>query len=252
MKESLSDLFDVCRGDIISIVGSGGKTSMLFSLARELKNSFNVLITTSTKIFIPNPEDYDYLYTNVDSFMEDGAGHVCGITVVSGGFDSLNNKLLGMDDNDLGKISDKFDIVIIEADGSRNLPLKGWKQNEPPVLSKTNKTIGIIPISIMDKLIDESFIYGFEEFKKLLGGARYIDCKAIRKICFHREGLFKNSRGERFLFINQADDAVSMRKACELKKYIEERSRNQKLKFKICCGSLKNEIYINTGGLDEE
>lgn len=248
MKKSLSELFDIKRGDVISIVGSGGKTSMMFSLAREMKNKFNILVTTSTKIFVPGPEDYDYLYTDADSLAENGAGHRAGITVVSAGLDSQKGKLLGIDDDALEKISGSFDIVIIESDGSRNLPLKGWKQNEPPVLSKTNKTIGIIPICVMDKLIDESFIYGLEEFKKLVGKAKYIDFEVIRKICLHREGLFKNSRGERFLFINQADDAEGMEKASELKKYIEEHSGLNELRFKIRFGSLKKEIY---GGLGE-
>ena len=64
MMISLKELFHINKGDIISIVGTGGKTSLMFKLANELKSDLNVLVSTSTKIKIPSPDKYNYLYTN--------------------------------------------------------------------------------------------------------------------------------------------------------------------------------------------
>ena len=48
----LTKVFDIKKGDIITITGAGGKTSLMFSLARELSTLGRVLVTTTTKIFL--------------------------------------------------------------------------------------------------------------------------------------------------------------------------------------------------------
>jgi len=238
---NLKDLFDINKGDIISVVGSGGKTTLVFSLAEELRQSFNVLLTTSTKIFKPSCHMYDHLYTAVNSFIDSSFYKENGLTIISKSIDQSNNKLIGIDDNDLVKIFQRFDIIIIEADGSKELPVKGWKKHEPPVLQKTNKTIGVFPIKFINKKIEQSYIYGYEEFIKIVKDAQYLNYEAVLNICTHEEGLFKNSKGEKYLFINQADDDELIQKSFELAKYLNENMND--LKFKICFGSLKNGEY---------
>ncbi|MDF2949885.1 MAG: yqeC, partial [Sedimentibacter sp.] len=49
--KTLEEIFNINTGDVVSIVGSGGKTSLLFKLAEELKNKYKVLVSTSAKIF---------------------------------------------------------------------------------------------------------------------------------------------------------------------------------------------------------
>ena len=46
----MSELFNIIKGDIISITGAGGKTSLMFYLANQLKKRGTVLIATTTKI----------------------------------------------------------------------------------------------------------------------------------------------------------------------------------------------------------
>lgn len=233
---NIKELFHIKKGDIISIVGSGGKTTLLLSLCSKLRDEYCVMATTSTKMYKPDRAFYDTIYTDVNSFLKSGAKKK-GITVISGSIDLNNNKLIGIGDNDLNKLIEYFDIVVIEADGSRNMPLKGWKSHEPPVLLKTNKTIGIIPIGVIGRKVNESFIYGYDEFKELVGN-KVIDFDAVAKICTN-EGLFKNSHKEKYLFINQTDDSESIEKARNLAKYLRERIPE----INICFGSLKKDVY---------
>lgn len=241
--KTLKEIFNINKGDVISIAGSGGKTTLLFHLAEELKEQYHVLVTTSTKIFNPSSKGYP-LYTSLDSYFNNNIASLNGVKVVSKAIDYDRNKLIGIDDNDLEKIINDFDITIIEADGSRNLPLKGWKDNEPVILSRTNKTIGIIPIDMLFKNIDENSIYGFEELKKLIGNIEYIDCEAIGKICSNRNGLFKNSRGNLYLYINKADKEDDVKKALYLSDYLKKFIVGKPYNFKICFGSLEQgEFY---------
>ncbi len=243
-KLKLNQIFNISKNDILSIVGSGGKTTLMFSIAEEIKINFNVLVTTSTKIYKPTNEKYDYLYSDVNCFINSNFIKKNGITVISKSMDLQNNKLIGIDDEELENIKNFFDVIIIESDGSKNLPIKGWKKHEPPILNKTNKTIGIIPIQALNKKIDEKNIYGYKEFMNIVGNTEYINNEAIKNLVLNKEGIFKNSKGEKFLFINQADDDKLIKNSYELAKYLKENISVLELDFKICYGSLaKGEFY---------
>jgi len=239
--KTLKEIFKINKGDVVSIVGTGGKTTLMFQLGKELKEQYKVLLTTSTKIFKPDEESYDYIYTSIEDYKNDNIKN--GITVLSKDINYENNKLIGIDDNILEHVIDDFDLVLIEADGSRNLPLKGWKKHEPPILSKTNKTIGIISINILEQKISEDIIYGFEEFKNFLSNDDIIDSKVVGRICSSNDGIFKNSRGELYIYINKVDSVEELKKAQDLAKYLKDFITGSPFNFKICYGSLKKGVY---------
>ena len=55
---SLKEAFDIHPKDVISLVGAGGKTTLMFALSRELSLHKEVVITTTTtKIFPPSTHD---------------------------------------------------------------------------------------------------------------------------------------------------------------------------------------------------
>ena len=114
---NLSSIFDIKKGDVVSIVGSGGKTTFMFKLADELKDTYKVLVTTSTKIYMP---DKKYkIYTTLEAFINDHNKTENGVIVVAGGYNAQSNKLIGINDDDSDILIKYFDIILIEADGSR-------------------------------------------------------------------------------------------------------------------------------------
>lgn len=242
--KKITGLFDINKGDVVSIVGSGGKTTLLFRLAACLKNEYSVLVSTSAKIAEPSTDDYDYLYTDIESYIKNrNLIKKNTITVISKDIDMKTKKLMGIDDNDLEILINDFDVVLLEADGSRNLPLKGWKSHEPPVLKKTNKTIGIIPANLINKKADETFIYAFDEFSILTDFSEYISFEAIGKICSSYDGIFKNAKGSLCLFLNKADTDEEILVSKELAKYLKKFVVNKPFNFKICFGSLEKGVY---------
>lgn len=240
---SLKVLFQIKKGDVISIVGSGGKTSLMFKLANELKKDFRVLVSTSTRIKKPSYDEYDYIYTNIDSYSADKKSDKNSIIVISKEVNEKTNKLIGINDSDLDLLIPYFDIIILEADGSKELPLKGWKGHEPHILKKTNKTIGVLPVNFINKKVEKDFIYGFEEFNKLIDNSQYLNFDAISKICSKEEGIFKNSKGTLYLFLNKSETKEEIELTKELSKYLKECTANKPFSFNICFGSLKDEVY---------
>src|SRR2546430_17614853 len=58
----LCDLIDLPAHPLITIVGAGGKTTTMYSLASELANrGKRVITTTTTQIFYPEPDETDTL-----------------------------------------------------------------------------------------------------------------------------------------------------------------------------------------------
>lgn len=241
--KTLEEIFNINKGDVVSIVGSGGKTSLLFNLAKELKIKYKVLVSTSAKIFLPSDDCYDFLYLNLDSYFNNKSNNSVGITVVAKDINKKTNKLIGIDDKDLDILIMDFDVILLEADGSKMLPIKGWKNHEPPVLSKTTKTIGVFPVNLINKKIDKKFIYGFHEFNILTDNSEYINFRAIGKICSKKNGIFKNSNGFLYLFLNKADTVEEISISEELSNYLNEYIICETCKFKICFGSLKKGVY---------
>ncbi|NLW42598.1 MAG: putative selenium-dependent hydroxylase accessory protein YqeC, partial [Tissierellia bacterium] len=63
---NLIEKFEIKSKDVVSFVGSGGKTTTIFLLAKELSNYNNVLIITTTKMLIPKNKDIEFFETAED------------------------------------------------------------------------------------------------------------------------------------------------------------------------------------------
>jgi probable selenium-dependent hydroxylase accessory protein YqeC len=240
--KTLTELFDIKKGDVVSITGTGGKTSLLFKLGNELRIKSRVLITTSTRIYMPSKKDYDFMYT-MEEYMSDKKWNHEGATVIYGEYVKKENKLIGIKDVDLEKVMDDFDVVLIEADGSKMLPLKAWKDYEPPILKRTTKSIGVFPVDMIGEKISRDNIYNYEDFIKLTEGMSIVDNETVGKICSDKNGIFKNSRGSLYLYINRADDSEQLQKALDLAAYLKENVLDNPFDFKICTGSLKEGVF---------
>src|SRR5215467_5731569 len=59
---SLSDLIDLPASPLIAIIGAGGKTTTMYTLASELaRQGKRIITTTTTQIFYPEPDETDLL-----------------------------------------------------------------------------------------------------------------------------------------------------------------------------------------------
>src|SRR4051812_46307747 len=105
---------------------------MMFKLAEELRLSNKVLITTTTKIYLPLESTYDFICTDkkmLPSYinMKDNGIYILGKGV------NTENKILGLDERQLEDLAPYFDYILVEADGSKEKQLKGWNESEPVI-----------------------------------------------------------------------------------------------------------------------
>lgn len=236
----LKNLLDLNKSDVISIVGAGGKSTFMYSLAEELRDKSRVLVTTTTKIYMPEKEDYDFIVIGEDNINK--CNKYNGIYLY-GKCVNKENKIIGLSEENIeGKLS-YFDYILIEADGSKRKPIKGWNDTEPVVIDKTQKTIGIISIEVIGKEINDDNVHRLEKFMDITNSKKYelINIEYLTSLIYHHKGLFKDSRGEKVLFINKVEGAKEISLTHELLDCILKKNKNYI--DKIIIGSLKNKEY---------
>lgn len=120
---SLMDMLEIdpSRHRLIAVVGAGGKTSLIYELARELRQAgYQVAVTTTTHMC----QEGRYGFTPIGSKKEDG-------------------KIKGLARKSPRELLKKYDVVLTEADGSRGLPLKCPSSWEPVIPKGTQLVVGM-------------------------------------------------------------------------------------------------------------
>lgn len=244
---NLIDTFKINNKDIITIIGAGGKTSLMFSASSLLRNDYKVLVTTTTHIYVPDNNLYDKIimlthfenenYNNILQNNKNGV-YVIGSHIVN------NSKIKGLTFDMLDKITPYFDVVIIEGDGSKEKSLKGWNDNEPVIYPKTTKTIGIVDISSIGIDINEENIHRVDKFLDIINdySNNKVNIEHLEKLILNEKGLFKFSKGEKILFINKVEDINKRKNALNIIKDIK--NENQSYIDKFIYGSIFNNEFI--------
>src|SRR5699024_7111097 len=244
---NLIDTFKINNKDIITIIGAGGKTSLMFSASSLLRNDYKVLVTTTYHIYIQDNNLYDKIimlthfenenYNNILQNNKNGV-YVIGSHIVN------NSKIKGLTFDMLDKITPYFDVVIIEGDGSKEKSLKGWNDNEPVIYPKTTKTIGIVDISSIGIDINEENIHRVDKFLEIINdySNNKVNIEHLEKLILNEKGLFKFSKGEKILFINKVEDINKRKNALNIIKDIK--NENQSYIDKFIYGSIFNNEFI--------
>lgn len=141
------------RPGVTAIIGSGGKTSLLYRLADELKDGGSVLVTTSTHIL---PPEHLPVYTRT--------GRVRGVCCVGA---PCGIKLKAPEQS-FEELAGLADFVLVEADGSAHLPIKAHASHEPPIPPNANNRILVVGVSGLNRPIGEA-AHRAERFRALSG-----------------------------------------------------------------------------------
>ncbi len=162
---SLARAIGVKKGDVVSLVGGGGKTSTMNLLAGELYNmGMSVIMTTTTHIF--PPEDEPLLLSGDIREIEEALSDHRLLVLASS---CEKEKLKGIDPLLPGKLRKFADIVIVEADGSRNKPFKAPKETEPVIPPSSSVVIPVVGVDAAYKPLSEEWTHRTEKITEITG-----------------------------------------------------------------------------------
>lgn len=205
---------------LVALVGGGGKTSLMYSLASEWKmRGLMVAVTTTTAIRDPRREsgrDVDLVV--VDSLLRDG-GHtgytfapISGVTVYGSSVCETDGKMSGISVDAVSALSNVYDAVVVEADGSRMLPVKAPDCHEPVLPRRISILIGVIGLDCLGKPMDGNTVHRPELFAKVSGCAprEPIQPKHLEQLVLSPYGLFKDvCPGTAKVLVLNKSDSVS-------------------------------------------
>jgi probable selenium-dependent hydroxylase accessory protein YqeC len=213
---SLRQALMLKEGGVISLVGAGGKTSLMFKLARELsKTGGSVLTTTTTKIFEPQTDQSScvIVFDSVTRLIERAReliGQHRHMTMARARLPDTG-KLIGLLPSAIDTLWDShlFRWIIVEADGAAGRPLKAPADHEPVIPDCTNWLVGLAGLKGVGRPLSDQWVFRPERFARFAGIPPNSDISqsAVADVITHKKGLFKNApaRAARIVFLNQAD-----------------------------------------------
>lgn len=132
---------------IVAVVGSGGKTSLLAALSLELAGT--VVLTTTTHL-------WPFADIPLVSGAPDEVRHALGSSrVVCVGTQTASGKL-APGASSVAQLAALADHVAVEADGSRQLPLKAHAEWEPVVPAEADACVLVVGASGLEQPIATS------------------------------------------------------------------------------------------------
>lgn len=159
---TLAEALGVSAG-VTSVIGSGGKTSLLAALARELPGT--VVLTTTTHIL---PFAGVPLVTSADA--DDVRAALAESRVVGVGSQVEKNGKLVTPELGIDALASLADHVLVEADGARRLPLKAHAPWEPVIPACSGRTIVVFGASGLGRPVRD-VVHRPELFCELAGCA---------------------------------------------------------------------------------
>lgn len=201
---------------ITCVIGSGGKTSLLRTLAQELPGT--VILTTTTHFYpfegIPT---WDPKESELPEILEMTPVICCGSAGKEG---KLKAPMLSPE-----TLAKYAAYVLVEADGSKGLPIKAHRNYEPVVPSSTEKTLLVVGASGFGKAAEA--VCHCPELYAALAGCSVHDPVTSDNLA----AVLEKENLADLILINQADE-------CENAVFFAE-ALHKRLKIPVYYGSVK-------------
>ena len=206
------------RGRVVSLVGGGGKSTVMLFLAQTCaRQGKKVLVTTTTNIFHPAATVYAENSRQVQERWDQGGIAVIGIPMVGKG------KLKEPDPELLRWAMERADIVLIEADGSKHYPIKVPREGEPVILPECDTVLAVMGLSAIGQPL-KNVAFRLPEVTRLLGVEEdhILTEEDAARILSSSFGSRKGVADRKFcVILNQCDDGPRKRSANLIAQYLE-------------------------------
>lgn len=236
-KSNILQLLDIDpeRDKVISVTGGGGKTSLIFCLTEELVSLGKKVIVTTTTHMAYEPERPFAEGGRPEEIRQllEGFGYAVAacmeISELQGSLlsdEKSVKKIKALPDDVLESLPEECDVLLIEADGSKGLPLKVPADWEPVIPKITDLVIGVMGMDSLGSRIRDR-VHRPELAAAFLGKAPedVITAEDMIQIGQSEKGLRKSVGKRKYrVFLNKADMPADKRVA---EKIILELGRRQ-------------------------
>lgn len=150
------------KGHVVSLVGGGGKTTLMYSFAAHCASKGRrVLVTTTTHIRQPPGGVWAQTEAELFSLWLSGSYAVVGTG-------APENKLTAPPQKQLERWMSMADLTLVEADGAKRMPCKAPAAHEPVLLPQCDTVLAVAGLSALGRPLKEC-CFRLEEACSLLG-----------------------------------------------------------------------------------
>jgi len=220
----ISHALRIRRKDMITLVGGGGKTTLMFRLAGELADAgAHVVTTMTTRIFAGQMalapaalvlEDETSLLAQLPGLLSEHR-HV----LIAGSVEVEADKVQGLASNLVDRVAALaiVDVTIVEADGSRRLPFKAPADHEPVIPGDTTIVVPLVGMDVLGRPLTAENVHRPQLVAALTGAAPGdpVTPEMIAAVVAHPSGGAKGvPRDARLVpFLNKVEDAGGLAEA---------------------------------------
>jgi len=212
----MPDEIALTQDSVTAIVGAGGKTSLMFYLARMIPRT--CLITTTTKVGSDQIQEADARFRYLEFLMSNTPVYPKRIIWVSPDLSPTNTKIsgFGLDQfSEFAAVAKKRKLpVIVEADGAHLRHMKAPALHEPVIPVETNFLLHVTGMDVLGKPADELNVHRLPFFLDVTGlrEGDILNEESIIRLLLHPEGGFKNcpSFCKKIAVLNQVDTSDLM------------------------------------------
>ncbi|MFH2038929.1 MAG: selenium cofactor biosynthesis protein YqeC [Chloroflexota bacterium] len=211
----------------IAFVGAGGKTSALSILSQQLPKPLVVSTTTHLGTWQTGFADQHFILSDEPDWEIIEDNFSTGITLITQ--NPVRDRLQGLSIDQINRLyqicEDRQFPLLLECDGSRQLPLKAPGKNEPPIPQFVDTVVVVAGLTGLGKSLDEDTVYKPEIFSRLgnLPIGHTISLGTLGQVIVHQQGGLKNipNNAKRILLLNQADQPRLQIQAGKLAKIVQ-------------------------------
>jgi probable selenium-dependent hydroxylase accessory protein YqeC len=195
----LTTLLTLPARALIALVGAGGKTTTLYTLAHELsEQGRRVVTTTTTHMYIPRPGETEHLLVDSElprllTNLQEGWQKHRHITVAQAIV--AHNKLKGLlpEQPSLLLQMGGADMVIVEADGARHLKIKAPAAYEPVLPTQVSVVLLLLSAEALNQPLSSDIAHRPEILASLTGLASgdLLTPAAVTRLILHEQGGLK-------------------------------------------------------------
>jgi len=195
----------------LALVGAGGKTTAMFHLARELEPP--VILTATTHLAVEQIQlaDQHFILQDIKDTNRFDEIALSGVTLLTGPIEG--DRTQGLSGEIMSWVREYCGYhslpLLIEADGSRQLPLKAPAEHEPPIPEFIDTVVVVAGLSGLGKPLTPEWVFRHERFAEFSGlqVSEAVTVEALTAAMLHAEGGLKNipPKARRIALLNQAD-----------------------------------------------
>src|SRR5256885_5622110 len=196
----LSELLDLPPRSLISLVGAGGKTTTIYTLASELaQRGSHIITTTTTNIYFPKQGETDMLIVAAEPpaliiLISAAWEQHQRVTVAGKAIDTDKIGGLQLDQPYELLMKSGADVVIVEADGARHGMIKAPAEHEPAVPPQTNVALLMMSAEAINQPLSGGIAHRPERVAAVLGinQGEVLTPALVARLMTSEEGGMKN------------------------------------------------------------